>query len=590
MYKEFFGLKKLPFENTPNPHFLYLSKQHREVLSALLYAVESAKGMVLVAGGVGTGKTTLIQALLKNVAQHHSIIYIINPHTHFNDILKYIAKRVGVPTEGLKAPECMDLIHEELKRQDELGNRAVLIVDEAHLLTEENLENIRLLLNLETEKNKLLQIILVGQNEIYKTLQKPALSSLRQRIVINRKLSSLGCKDTELYIKHRLNVAGKIGKLFDSRAVFRIYKCSNGIPRLINQICDNALLIGFAEQRHVIGRKIIREVVDDMEISFRAEVSFAQKHLWRYAALLGTIIVFSVPLYFWVQFRPQTTDMLLKGSMPSLNHIPDVPIVVHHIRDGRVKKKKVSSLASDPPQVLVTSPAIDAIPAGRGLFGDDSDRSVDDVSDKMLDALASTDLSPHIAPEILDRRAGSVQAVAVPDVLSSDQDRKSDPAHVPNSYAQESNDTFLGKIWNDCSETQVSENDNLGEIIFRFYGRMNSSLIDIVMMANTDIFHPDFLYPGQTIMLPKISQDDIIIECRRNCFYIYYASLNTKNEAEKEVERLKRHSQGAVVAFSPLFKRGNYRIFLGMFSRREEVEDVFTHLKFKYLPLLDESS
>jgi type II secretory pathway predicted ATPase ExeA len=265
MYTKYYRLKKKPFENTPNPHFLFLSKKHREVLASLIYGINSAKGFILVAGDIGTGKTTLIHALLKEINPSYIIIHVINPRSTFSDLLSHLAKRLGVDLKGKDNIELIDMIRRRLEILDQKGKRAVLIIDEAHLLSEMSLEDIRLLSNIENERRKLLQIVLVGQNEIYSTLQKNNLEPLKQRLVINRTLEPLNKKETQAYIGHRLRVSGSHQQFFEKKALSLIWNKSRGIPRLINQICDNALVIGYALEARTIGLKIIKEVINDME-------------------------------------------------------------------------------------------------------------------------------------------------------------------------------------------------------------------------------------------------------------------------------------------------------------------------------------
>ena len=265
MYTDYYALNCKPFENTPDPRFLFLSTQHREVLSSLIYGIDSAKGFILVAGDIGTGKTTLIHCLLREISSSHIIINIVNPRATFNDLVDNLSKRLGIESQGKDALERSDDLRQALIAQDEAGKRVILIIDEAHLLSDEALEDIRLLSNLETDRRKLIQIILVGQTEIFQTLARESQKPLQQRIVLNRQLKPLDEKETEKYIRHRLKVAGNDGNLFSSHALNLIKKKSRGTPRVINQMCDNALLIGYAMEARTIGAKIIQEVIKDME-------------------------------------------------------------------------------------------------------------------------------------------------------------------------------------------------------------------------------------------------------------------------------------------------------------------------------------
>jgi len=289
MYTKYYGLTSKPFENTPDPLFLFMSNKHREVLASLIYGINSSKGFILIAGDIGTGKTTLIHVLLKEINPDFIIINIINPRAAFNDMLYHIAQKIGVSYKGKDTINLVEDIRNKLEKLDQDGRRAVLIIDEAHLISDESLEDIRLLSNIESEKRKLIQIVLVGQNELYNKLQKEALRPLKQRLVINRHLEPLDKKETLDYIKHRLNVAGRRSQLFDQKALSKIWGKSRGIPRVINQICDNAMLIGYALEADTIGPKIIKEVIKDMESGHRHKKPEIKIYISRFKWLGATV-------------------------------------------------------------------------------------------------------------------------------------------------------------------------------------------------------------------------------------------------------------------------------------------------------------
>ena len=196
MYCQFYSFSAKPFENTPDPDFLFLSKNHREVLASLTYGITAGKGFMLVVGDVGTGKTTLIRALIKQIDPNFLIIHIINPKTNFKEIIHHICRKLEVIPNGLGELELADAIREQLITLGKGGIRLVLIIDEAHHLSREALEEIRLISNIESEKKKLIQIALVGQIELYRTLQHDNLRQLKQRIILSRSLVPLDKKET----------------------------------------------------------------------------------------------------------------------------------------------------------------------------------------------------------------------------------------------------------------------------------------------------------------------------------------------------------------------------------------------------------
>lgn len=295
MYENFYLLKKKPFENTPNPEFLYLSRNHGEVLASLLYAINFAKGFVLVTGDAGTGKTILIQALIKELGANAVVTHVRNPQFGFTEIIRHLSKNLDLPFNDQN--NTFDSYHDvksKLEQMDKAGKRVVLIIDEAHLLSEKCLEEIRLLSNHETENRKLIQIVLVGQNGIYDMLQKDSLKSLRQRIVINRELNALDMHSVPKYIRHRLRVAGRETPLFDRKALLLIGEKSRGVPRIINRICDNALMRGYTFQTRKIGTRIVKDIIEEMATPQAASVPTPgnKKKITKAAVSAGVISLF----------------------------------------------------------------------------------------------------------------------------------------------------------------------------------------------------------------------------------------------------------------------------------------------------------
>ena len=267
MYRKFFFLKEKPFEITPDPRYLYLSESHREALAHLTYALNEGKGFTVITGEVGTGKTTLVQMLLSRLDSHTRIAHLFNPKLGTRDFFKYICQDFGLKTDGLTTKgEFLSLLHSFLMECYARRERVVLIVDEAQTLSPALLEEVRLLTNLETPKAKLLQVILLGQPELDKTLAQNEFRQLKQRISLRFNLKPLNRKETGEYIVRRLKAAGaRNTDLFEDDAVKEIFRYSKGVPRLINVICDNSLMTGFVYEKHRIDRDIVRDVIRDME-------------------------------------------------------------------------------------------------------------------------------------------------------------------------------------------------------------------------------------------------------------------------------------------------------------------------------------
>ena len=268
-YKEHFGLKQDPFNITADPAFLYLSRSHREALAQLSYGIKARKGFVVLTGEVGTGKTTLINGLLDELDgdTRTALIfsYIANPF----DLLRYTCNEFG-----LRSPqharsdfyEYLALLNDYLFESYRSGKNCALIIDEAQNLSSEVLESVRLLSNFETSKDKLLQILLVGQPELSTRLNSQELRQLKQRVTVRFQLRSLTLKECHEYIASRLQVAGGNPTLFTPKAVEVIYACSGGIPRVINVICDGALMTAYALRKTSIDESLIRQVAEDLQI------------------------------------------------------------------------------------------------------------------------------------------------------------------------------------------------------------------------------------------------------------------------------------------------------------------------------------
>ena len=267
MYREYYGLIQRPFEMTPDPAFLYLGEAHREGLAMLQYAVESGKGFVMLTGEVGTGKTTLLHALLSQLDVRTASAFVFNPLLKPIDFFKVIFDEFGIEETCRTKGEYLMTLNRFLIGRLERGEPTLLIVDEAQNLSPEMLEEIRLLSNLETPTSKLIQIMLVGQPELKEMLARPDLRQLRQRIVLRHHLRPFDPAECASYVDERLRLAGYSDKaLFDRGALKEIHEVTGGVPRLVNIVCDGALLLGFSRDMPQIGRKAIREVAADLDL------------------------------------------------------------------------------------------------------------------------------------------------------------------------------------------------------------------------------------------------------------------------------------------------------------------------------------
>ena len=261
MYLQFFGLAEKPFAITPDPRYLYLSGRHADALAHLVYGINEAGGFIQLTGEVGTGKTTTIRSLLARAPKTAEIALILNPRLSATEFLRSLCEELGLGADDNADGEnknLVDLLNRYLLRAHSLGRRVVLVVDEAQNLAPDVLEQVRLLTNLETETQKLLQIILIGQPELRKLLAREDLRQIAQRITARFHLDPLSRDETSAYVRHRLRVAGATTDIFTRGALREIYRISGGIPRVINILCDRAMLGAYTQELHLVPGSLVR--------------------------------------------------------------------------------------------------------------------------------------------------------------------------------------------------------------------------------------------------------------------------------------------------------------------------------------------
>jgi general secretion pathway protein A len=263
MYEKFYGFTDKPFQMVPNPEFLYMSPKHRNALTYLEYGLSENVGFVLLTGEIGSGKTTLIQYVLNNIVLDSEVAVIFNTNVSPYQLLIMILNEFEIPSQKIDKAAALDQLNEFLIEKFAEKKKALLVIDEAQNLSFEALEEVRMLSNLHTEEQTLLQIMLTGQPELIAKLQNPKLLQFSQRIAVNFHLEALDHKETAEYIKFRLERAGGHSEIFTLEALDRIYDLSGGIPRSINILCQAALVYGFADEAKTIDKTIIDQIVED---------------------------------------------------------------------------------------------------------------------------------------------------------------------------------------------------------------------------------------------------------------------------------------------------------------------------------------
>ncbi|MEJ0087418.1 MAG: AAA family ATPase [Pseudomonadota bacterium] len=263
MYETFFGLREKPFALAPDPEFLFLGRHHRRAMILLDYTLSSGTGFALVTGRVGCGKTTVIRSVLARASQEFTVGLISNTHSGFGNLLPWVARAIGMKDIAPSESELYEKFVDFLIAEYAAGRRVVLVIDEAQNLGAAGLEQLRVLSNVNTGKDLLLQTILIGQPELRATLAQPQLRQFAQRIAIEYHMEALSREETHAYVRHRLGVAGGNPALFAAEAVELVHARTGGVPRLINQVCDTALVYAFGEQRSPVDAGIVADVLDD---------------------------------------------------------------------------------------------------------------------------------------------------------------------------------------------------------------------------------------------------------------------------------------------------------------------------------------
>jgi type II secretory pathway predicted ATPase ExeA len=269
MYKEFYGLRANPFNVNPDPRYLFLTRHTEEALACLTYGIQSRKGFVLLTGEVGTGKTTLINKLLEWLRlQQVATAFIFNSRLNVPQFLDYMMADFGIPCDSRAKSQVLLKLYNWLLDRYRAGETAVLIVDEAQNLSEEVLEEIRMLTNLETFTEKLLQIVLVGQPELEQKLKQPQLRQLRQRLTLRAKTHPLTLDETKAYVQQRLRIAGSNGQqIFAPESLIAVHRYSAGIPRVINLLCEHCLVSAFVDQQKIVEPGVVDAVARDFDLS-----------------------------------------------------------------------------------------------------------------------------------------------------------------------------------------------------------------------------------------------------------------------------------------------------------------------------------
>jgi general secretion pathway protein A len=545
MYTKYYGLFLKPFENAPDPKFLFPSKSHREVLAALRYGIDNVKGFILIAGDVGTGKTTMINALLKEIDPSYIIFNINNPKWSFDEIIRYLAIKFKINIENEANFQILEKLQTILEKIDYVGKRVVLIIDEAHLLSESTLEDIRLISNIEKENKKLIQIVLVGQEEIYDLLQRESLKTLKQRIMINRNLEPLSKKETIDYINHRLRIGGRKSQLFSKKAVALIWKRSQGVPRLINHICDNALLIGFAGDARLIGPKIIKEVINDMDSgykNFEAVKFWHTRNLKWIGATLAIVLLMALFVKYFFAYDPK----VLQNVLP----------------DNNVSENKSEESTDRYPS---NSAKLQESFSPRQEKHSDTGTSPQAKNSKKLnkDNNIYQETNIALAENVSVEKTGNQITPSIPHQEDVIREIASEKKYL------------LQRV--------VKRNDYISKIAKETYGAMNQTVIDLIHMANPEIKDINRIFAGQKINLPLIERKGLIKKDIIGNYSIHYASFYELENASRCLKELWNQDQKSFMIRTKQEGNKVYRVYYGNYKNLQDARKQLESLELEYL-------
>jgi len=470
MLNAHFGFSDSPFENNLDQRFLFLSQDHEEVLSALSYFIQEDKTFTLLCGDVGTGKTMLVHSFLEKLPSYVIPMMISNPQFEYHEILLFVAGYLGIEGHSKGSLALAGEIKEALVKTRAQGQKHVLIIDEAHLLSDENLEHIRLLSNIETSQ-KLLQILLVGQYELSHKLERPEMRQLRQRINISRFLSPLDPSETIRYIDFRLKVVrSSFDLIFEPSCKHLIYSLTNGVPRLINLVCDNALLVCKTEGRARINKKILNKAYETLRSDTLLTPKASKAQTGRFTKSLNPLVPIFVIITCIVLLNYMGIKIYFKffTEKTAQTELPSPPVE-----------------SETPSEALLSKP--EPMEMETKVIEEPEPRSMESKKD----TLKESEDSPMIA-----------------DVGSSSETREDIPKKESVSQISSSLDSEEVKEEAKYQEIVVEYGEHILRLADRYYGRNRYSIMKIILEANPEITDQDMVWAGQVLRLPIIDQDN----------------------------------------------------------------------------------
>lgn len=593
MYKEFFSLTRFPFHNTPDPAFFFDSRSHREALASMVYGVQEGKGFILVTGDVGAGKTMLVQALKRELDEQHVLIEIANPWVTPEEVLGAIRVRVDVVTPDDTA--LLDGLKARLIALAEEGKRVVLIIDEAHQIPERTLEGIRLLSNVETSTEKLLQIVLLGQDELASLLGRYSMRQVQQRIALNYHLQRFNNQETAEYIQHRLRVAGGTPLLFPADCIELIHQESLGSPRVINQLCDNCLLFAFGRRSPQVTTEIVADAIANLrpersaplapgssaDASVAPNPSFAVAPEAARTVERATVSTAPAPAPTPPRAQPAAPEVALPFNLPGHggDHSASPPprassggIGFRHLIIALLIGSAVGALGLWSSQKPGTLPGLSNA-VGSGQKAGSAPATSTEGNNRQLPPFGlPAPKPPTPLPKLMPPNA----ATTSPTMSYPVQPALGLPPLPGSSAAPLA-----------TREAIIPPQGGLSMLASSHYGTWNETVRDLIVAVNPDVVDLDALPAGSRVTLPTVTRENMVVRDTNGRFHVYFGSFDKAEPARLNLEAIRRSWSNAQLV--PAERQGSptQRLFVGVFSSLAEAQAVANSLWFKHLPVLN---
>ncbi len=569
IYNSSFGFSEAPFENKLDQRFLFLGRDHGEVLAALLYFMQENKGLAMVCGDVGTGKTMLLHGFLGKLPDSVQPILISNPLVSYRVVMGYIASSLGIPWRGKTLLELLDEIKETLSAARSQGKTFILIIDEAHLLSDASLEQIRLLSNLETAEGKLLQILLVGQYELSHRLNLPKFRQLRQRINVNRFLSPLPATETWQYIEFRLIKAGsQPERCFSPKCKKLIWKLTGGLPRRINQLCDTALVICMTEGRKQVDPRILKKARDALRTDqiFTARLTSLPRtmSLLKQKRFLVPSLACLLLLILWGLMGSAS----VQGGLGQIFHKGWLvvkglsPVRTSSTEPGGEGRLAATSSPSEGSVGLVTGATQVPAPV-------DPPKSKGDVTPPVSPKSPAEAEKPADLPEdVTGTRTKTPPPTGQEAAVQTDPGLR---AAVEASTASEPSRP---------SQVEAENNDTLIMIARRWFPEQEKLGLLALVLANPQALKEDQIFAGQKLNLPGVNPADQTIRLQDGRVYALYGEYPSLRDLQKAIAHLGQHKvRYAIMNDLAEEDRASYQVLIGAYGNQQDLDQALSRVK-----------